>query len=94
MIKWKYKPANNCPVQAEGHFLGYYFYFRSRGSRATIEFSKTEADWEKDLLSVSYTLWRTKDPYNVGWLSKWFCEVLVWVGCFRFLFKRNKQSII
>ena len=39
MIKWKHKPSGNCPVQAEGWFLGYYFYFRARGNEAIIEFS-------------------------------------------------------
>jgi hypothetical protein len=48
MIKWKYKPAGNCPVQAEGWFLGHYFYFRARGEWAIIEFAKTQEDQEAD----------------------------------------------
>jgi hypothetical protein len=46
LIKWKYKPNGWCPVQAEGWFLGTYFYFRSRWDQVTIEFCSTEEDWD------------------------------------------------
>lgn len=36
IFKWEYKPSGNCPVQAEGWFLNYYFYFRARWSSVTI----------------------------------------------------------
>ena len=93
MIKWKYLPSGNCPVQAEGHFMGYYFYFRSRGEMARIDFSLTEAGWDNDLIHARYVLWRTKD-HHAGWLPHWFCRVLIWWGCARFFFKRDKTKTI
>ena len=93
MIKWKYKPSGNCPVQAEGWFLGYYFYFRARYSQATMEFSKTEAGWDNDLIHARYVL-ATVDNPEAGWLPKWICRVLIWIGCLMFLFKRNKNQTI
>lgn len=93
MIKWERKPSGNCPVQAEGHFLGYYFYFRSRWSTARMEFSLTEAGWENDLIHARYELWHTK-PMEAGWLPNWFCYLLIYWGCLKFLFKRNKRKTI
>ena len=94
MIQWKYKPSGTCPVQAEGHFLGYYFYFRARHYQATIEFAKTEKEWYHESLNGQYVLWTTRDPYSAGWLPRWFCKVLIWSGCIRFLFKRNKNKLV
>ena len=93
MIKWKYKPSGYCPVQAEGWFMGWYFYFRSRHSQATIEFSKSEAGWENDLIHGRYVLYRTIDPM-AGWLSHTKARVLIWLGCLRFFFRLNKQRPI
>jgi hypothetical protein len=93
MIKWKYKPAGNCPVQSEGWFLGYYFYFRARWERATIEFSKTEAGWENDLIHARYTLTKTEE-YAAGWLPKWKCKLLIYKGCLKFIFKKDKHKTI
>lgn len=94
MIKWKYRPAGACPVQAEGYFLGYYFYFRSRWDKATIEFSKTEADWENDRIHARYTLWTSDNPYAMGWFPHDRCRMLIWMGCARFLFKINKSKLV
>lgn len=94
MIKWKYKPSGNCPVQAEGYFLGWYFYFRLRWNKATIEFSKTEAEWKNNLIHARYMLWTTKNMVSAGWLSHKFCLLLVYLGCLRFFFKLNKKYII
>lgn len=93
MIKWKSKPHGYCPIQAEGYFMGYYFYFRSRWSTATIEFSKTEAGWDNDLIHARYVL-ATIDSPEAGWLPKWLCRVLIWIGCLRFLFNKNKNKTI
>ena len=93
MIKWKYKPSGYCPVQAEGHFMGYYFYFRARWETATIEFSKSEAGWENDLIHARYVLARRESP-AAGWMSHKLCKYLVWWGCFRFFFKFNKHKLI
>ena len=93
MIKWKSKPHGSCPVQAEGYFMGYYFYFRARHSQATIEFSKTEAGWDNELIHARYTLLTISDP-DASWLPKWICRILIWKGCLKFLFKRNKTKTI
>jgi len=94
MIKWKYKPSGNCPIQAEGWFLGYYFYFRSRYTQAIIEFSKTEAGWENDLIHARYILLHTPYSLTAGWIPKWKCRLLIWKGCCMFIFKQNKNKII
>ena len=94
MIKWKYKPSGNCPVQAEGWFLGYYFYFRARGNKATIDFAKTETDWEYQRYVAVYTLCTTRNPYMAGYLPKWKCKLLIWKGCIKFLFKKDKHKTI
>lgn len=91
-IKWIYPPTGNCPVQAEGWFMGYYFYFRSRGTTARIDFSPTEADWDKDIILARYELWHTKVEGYAGWLSHWFCRVLIWWGCLRWMIKRDKNE--
>ena len=93
MIKWKHKPSGNCPVQADGWFLGYYFYFRARWDKATIEFSLTEAGWENDLINARYVLLKT-DEYAAGYLDPRLCRLLIWKGCIKFLFKKNKRKTI
>lgn len=87
MIRWISKPHGVCPVQADGWFMGYYFYFRSRWDKATIEFYKREIDWESDINGcvLKYTL-ITFD--EAGWLPKWMCRLLIWKGCFKFILKR------
>ena len=89
-IRWKYKPEGACPVQAEGWFMGYYFYFRSRWETATIDFACSETDWENGKEIVSYKLCKT-DEFEAGWLDKKKCERLIWWGCIRFIFKRKKR---
>ena len=88
MIKWIYKPSGNCPVQAEGYFLGHYFYFSARGEHATIEFSKEEYGLEV----VYYILTKTK-PYMAGWLPKWKCRLLIWKGCLKFMIRKQIQKL-
>lgn len=93
MIKWKYKPNGYCPVQAEGWFIGYYFYFRARWDKATIEFSKTEEGWKNELIHARYVL--TKTSYNkAGWLPHWICRILIWKGCIKFLFSGKKKKLL
>jgi hypothetical protein len=93
MIKWKRKLQGNCPVQAEGYFMNYYFYFRARWDKATIEFSKTKAGWENELIHARYIL-ATVDSPEAGWLPKWLCRILIWIGCIKFFFKQNKHKTI
>lgn len=88
MIKWKYKPSGNCPIQSEGWFRGNYFYFRARWDFASIEFCKTEEDWNNDkYLYTNYRLYETK-MYKAGWLPKWICTLLIYKGCFLFLINK------
>jgi hypothetical protein len=94
MIKWKRKPHGHCPVQAEGYFMKHYFYFRSRGSQSTIEFAKTETDWEYQRYTAKYILLDMEDNYAAGWLPKWICRLLIWKGCIKFYFKQNKHKTI
>lgn len=91
-IKWKYKPSGNCPVQAEGWFMGYYFYFRSRWDTARIEFAKTDRDWYDDKHVAVYKLLHTTDRLEAGWLPKWKCRLLINIGCFLFIFRRKQKS--
>lgn len=93
MIKWKRKPHGYCPVQAQGYFMGWYFYFRARYSYASIEFSKTEAGWDNDLIHARYVLAKVQDPM-AGWMPKWKCRLLINLACLRFFFKQNKHKTI
>lgn len=93
MIKWKHKPHGNCPVQAQGYFMGYYFYFRARWDTASIEFSKTEAGWDNNLIHARYTLLHTPS-LAAGWLPRWICRLLIWKGCCMFMCKRDKSKLI
>ena len=92
MIKWKYKPNGACPVQAEGWFMGHYFYFRARWDKATIDFAKSESMWESDILNARYILMRLQSP-EAGWLPHWKCRLLIWLGCLRFIFKTDKNKL-
>lgn len=94
MIKWIHKPSGACPVQAEGYFLGHYFYFRSRWSVARIEFAKTEECWKKDNLTASFDLYHTKDTFAAGWLSERFCTKLIYKGCLKFSWFILKRLVI
>lgn len=85
LFEWEYKPSGNCPVQANGWFLGYYFYFRARWSQASIEFYKDKGDYELDIIKKSYILKET-DSYLAGWLSNSVCKRLIFKGCLMFLF--------
>lgn len=95
IFKWIYKPSGNCPVQAEGHFLGYFFYFRARWQSARIEFYNDIKDFEEDNFKeiLFYTTLKNTRPYKAGYLSKRTCMFLVYKGCFLFLFsaKTNKN---
>lgn len=86
MIKWIYRPSGFCPVQAEGFFMGKYFYFRSRWSTTSIEFSDSQKDWKDGNILRRYVLMIDK-YHGAGWLPHWQAHFLVYVGCMKFLFK-------
>ena len=89
MIKWISKPHGACPVQAEGYFMGYYFYFRSRWQTSSIEFAKTEQDWKDDKLVAYYELAKFDDEHTASWLPHWACRLLIWMGCLKFIFRKK-----
>lgn len=80
LFSWIYPPSGNCPVQAEGHFLGHYFYFRARWDTASIEFTRTEADWENSSFIRRFVLKYYPAP-TAGWISKREALRLIVVGC-------------
>ena len=84
MIRWIYKPNGVCPVQAEGYFMGYYFYFRARHERVTIDFSRDEEAWFNEPPERKYLLKRTEDA---GWLPEKKCIQLIRKGCLMFLLR-------
>ena len=58
-----------------------------------IEFSLTEAGWENDLIHGRYVLIKTRE-YAAGYLPTWLCRLLIWKGCIKFLFKKDKHKTI
>jgi hypothetical protein len=93
MIKWLSKPNGAAPVQAEGWFLGHYFYFRSRYDQAKIQFCRSQHDWDENYITKEYVLYSTKETYGASWLPYWFSVVLIYKGCFKFLLNRVWRKI-
>lgn len=91
MIKWYYKPSGNCPVQAEGWFMGKYFYFRARWERAYIEFHHSKQSFDSYGTEYDSFILHTTEMYEAGWLSHRFCTFLVYKGCFKFLVYKFKK---
>lgn len=91
-VRWRYKPHGLCLVQAEGFFLGYYFYFRGRYETLKIEFARSRADWWDNKLLASYDLRRTA-PYEAGYYPEDKCMRLIYKGFIFFFFNRIKSKI-
>lgn len=87
LFKWEYKPSGNCPVQSEGWFLNYYFYFRARGHKATIEFYNDKGDFYIDE-PLCYIELRETEGYQAGWLSEKECTKLIYKGCLIFILNK------
>lgn len=88
-FKWLYTPSGQCPVQADGIFLGYHFYFRSRHELSTIDFYRTKEDWENLHPSVLYLELKTDyNKYMAGYISKRKARRLIYKGCLLFLIYR------
>ena len=93
ILYWKYKPEGVCPVQAEGCFLGTYFYFRSRCQTARLTFYNTD-DIDDEEIIREYDLYKT-EPFEAGWLDYRLCTFLIYIGCFLFWLRiRVKKSRI
>ena len=82
-FKWGRKPSGYAPVQADGYFLGYFFYFRSRWEIAAIDFAETKDSWWCDDLKAHFELKTTK-LYKASWISHNRCKWLVYKGCLKF----------
>ena len=89
MIKWIYKPAGLCPVQSEGYFMDRYFYFRGRHDRITIDFAPSKQDWRDDKNIVEYTLKQTSNPYEAGYYPYWKCILLIYWGCWLYVWNKK-----
>jgi hypothetical protein len=87
MINWIYQPSGKCPVQAEGYFLGKYFYFRSRHESATIEFFENITFHKKGIFIKYYVVGTTKKQFMAGWFPHWYCRLLIYKGCLMYLLK-------
>ena len=90
MIRWLYKPSGFAPVQAEGYFLGYFFYFRSQWETATIDFALSPSKWAKRK-TIRIELKKTQ-PFEASWISKRQAIFLIYYGCLQFIFK-NKDIL-
>jgi len=87
IFKWIYRPSGKSPVQADGYFLGYYFYFRSKWDFSEIEFAKTEEEW-KDTTSdcvIHFYVKKYKSEYEGGWISNKKAKRLIYKGCLLFI---------
>ena len=83
ILKWEYEPSGLCPVQSEGWFLGYYFYFRARWDTASIEFAETREDWEKNRVIRRYSL-KKYAPFEAGYIPRKDAKMLIYKGLFLF----------
>ena len=93
MIKWIYRPSGNCPVQAEGYFMGKFFYFRSRWSTASIEFADSEEDWNAGSFLKRYILFRDEKSVGAGWMPKWMAYLYIYKGLLMYLLKREGDKV-
>ena len=87
LFSWKYPPTGYCPVQAEGQFLGHYFYFRSRWGTASIEFAETEEAWDRCQTIKRFALKHYREP-AAGWISHSEGLHLVVIGCLIYIVPR------
>lgn len=93
MITWKHEPHGYCPVQAEGWFIGYYFYFRSRYETGKIQFCKTAQDWDDGYITKEYVVYKSDDAYAAGYIKHSKARRLIYWGCFKFLVNRIIRNI-
>ena len=92
-ITWMHEPNGICPVQAEGWFIGYYFYFRSRYETGKIQFCKTIQDWDNGYITKEYVVYRSDDAYVAGYIKHSKARRLIYWGCFKFLINRIIRNI-
>lgn len=84
LIEWGYKPSGFCPVQSEGYFMGYYFYFRGRYDNLSIDFAESHEDWWDDRILYEKVLKRTDGIFDAGYYPYDECMKLIIKGCFLF----------
>jgi hypothetical protein len=95
MIDWIKKPQGNAPTEAEGWFLGYYFYFRSKWHIASIQFAKDEDYWYDidNGIIKEYILLKTKNEYSANHISNKHATRLIIKGCIKFCYYLLKNKI-
>ena len=86
VIKWKEEPHGIAPVQAEGYFMGKYFYFRSRYERAVIQFADSEEDWKGVNILKKYVVYKTYNLYKASSIPYWKAKLFIYKGCLMYLF--------
>jgi len=91
MIKWLSKPNKKYQIQAEGYFLGRYFYFRSKFNASIIEFSNHKNHYNYHL-EKCYVL-HVNNDYEAEYLNLNFCKLLIYKGCFLFMLHLIKSKI-
>jgi hypothetical protein len=92
-IVWIYRPSGICPVQAEGYFMGKYFYFRSRWGMASIEFADSLLDWKNCRITKRYVLFEDR-KMGAGWMPKWMAHICIYKGVLMYLlnFKSSYEN--
>jgi len=84
-VLWGYKPKGMCPVQSEGYFMGYYFYFSARFDKISIDFANSNQDWWDGKI-VFYTILKdTYGMYDAGYYPLNKCTNLIYKGFFLFM---------
>jgi hypothetical protein len=73
---YKIEPGGNCPVQAEGNLPdGSWYYFRSRGTRWSLEVYKSEDEFDNGLAIFNDIHTDYKWP-EAGWIPRWKAVML------------------
>ena len=95
MITWIKKPYGQAPTQAEGWFLGYYFYFRSRWDIASIQFAKNQDYWYDidNGIIKEYILLKTKKHNGASYISYKHAMFLIIKACIKFCYYLLKKKI-
>jgi hypothetical protein len=95
MITWIKKPYGESPIEAEGWFLGYYFYFRSKWNIASIQFAKDQDYWYDidNGIIKEYILLKTKKQHAAGYISYNYAIVLIVKACIKFCYYLLKNKI-
>jgi hypothetical protein len=81
-IYWNKKPTIESPYEAEGWFLGYYFYYEVGMTFVFMTFAVSKKAWEFGILEKSYHTLNGNYDWDKPSKGKWF----IYKSCFKFLF--------